>query len=210
MSGAVAHAGPAVVTDLVTRAATGDQQAWDLLVERYIPLIWSICRWHRLSDADAARVSQNLWRHLAAQLDTIHDPAELACRLATATRRECLRVPTAAREPAAAGSAPDADPIPGAQARMTEQELLAAEQQAVLREAFLDLPARGQQLIALLTEDPPVPDAEISARLGIPVERIGPDRRRYLDQLRRHPALAAPVSTSTNTADDRQGRVVAR
>ena len=58
MSGAVAHAGPAVVTDLVTRAATGDQQAWDLLVERYIPLIWSICRWHRLSDADAARVSK--------------------------------------------------------------------------------------------------------------------------------------------------------
>jgi DNA-directed RNA polymerase specialized sigma subunit len=29
---------------LVTRAQTGDQQAWDLLVERYAPLVWSICR----------------------------------------------------------------------------------------------------------------------------------------------------------------------
>jgi len=38
----VAHAGPAVVTDLVTRAAQGDQQAWDLPVERQIPLIWSM------------------------------------------------------------------------------------------------------------------------------------------------------------------------
>jgi DNA-directed RNA polymerase specialized sigma24 family protein len=88
----VAHAGPAVVTDLVTRAATGDQQAWDLLVERYIALTWSICRRHGLGDAGAAQVAQNVWRHLAARLDTLRDPAELAGRLATATRRECLAV----------------------------------------------------------------------------------------------------------------------
>jgi hypothetical protein len=31
-----------VVTDLVTRARNGDKQAWDALVERYAPLIWSI------------------------------------------------------------------------------------------------------------------------------------------------------------------------
>jgi hypothetical protein len=40
------------VTDLVTRAAAGDKQAWDALVERYAPLVWSICHRHRLSDAD--------------------------------------------------------------------------------------------------------------------------------------------------------------
>src|SRR5438045_938240 len=32
-----------LVTDLVTRAKTGDKRAWDALVERYAPLIWSIC-----------------------------------------------------------------------------------------------------------------------------------------------------------------------
>ena len=32
------------VADLVTRAKNGEQQAWDALVERYAPLIWSICR----------------------------------------------------------------------------------------------------------------------------------------------------------------------
>src|SRR5947209_6488901 len=36
------------VTDLVMRARTGDQQAWDTLVGRYAPLVWSICRRHRL------------------------------------------------------------------------------------------------------------------------------------------------------------------
>ncbi len=37
-----------LVTDLVTRARNGEKQAWDTIVERYAPLIWSICRRHQL------------------------------------------------------------------------------------------------------------------------------------------------------------------
>ena len=33
-----------VVIDLVASARDGDVQAWGALVERYAPLIWSICR----------------------------------------------------------------------------------------------------------------------------------------------------------------------
>jgi hypothetical protein len=44
-TGAV-HAGPLVI-DLVRRAGSGDKRAWDALVERYTPLIWSICRRYR-------------------------------------------------------------------------------------------------------------------------------------------------------------------
>jgi DNA-directed RNA polymerase specialized sigma24 family protein len=36
-----------------------------------------------------------------------------------------------------------------------------------------------------------VPYADISAQLGIPVGSIGPTRRRHLDKMRRHPAIAA-------------------
>ena len=32
-----------MVSELVARAKDGDRQAWDALVERYAPLIWSIC-----------------------------------------------------------------------------------------------------------------------------------------------------------------------
>jgi DNA-directed RNA polymerase specialized sigma subunit len=42
-----------VVADLVTRARHGDERAWDALVERYAPLIWSTCRRSRLGRADA-------------------------------------------------------------------------------------------------------------------------------------------------------------
>ena len=39
------------VTDLVTRARTGDKQAWDAIVDRYAPLVWSICRRYQLGGA---------------------------------------------------------------------------------------------------------------------------------------------------------------
>ena len=190
-----------VVTDLVTRAAQGDKHAWDALVERYIPLIWSICRRHRLGDADAEDVGQNVWLQLMDQLGKIRDPAALPGWLATVTRRECLRVLGATQ-----GDRRRPDMLTGAeliadeQSGTAEQELLAAERHAALREAFAALPPSGQRLIALLLEDPPVPYAEISARLGIPVGSIGPTRRRCLDKLRRYPAVAALIDTDTSSA----------
>ena len=82
----------AVVTGLVTRARNGERQAWDALVERYAPLIWSICRRGRLEAADAEDVAQNVWLKLVGQLDNIRDPAALPGWLAATTRRECGRI----------------------------------------------------------------------------------------------------------------------
>ena len=59
-----------------------------------------------------------------------------------------------------------------------------------LRAAFAGLPSRCQQLLSMLTSDPPHSYAEISAELGIPVGSIGPYRARCLDRLRRHPVIA--------------------
>jgi RNA polymerase sigma factor (sigma-70 family) len=191
---AVAGAGPRrddpVTSDLVTRARNGDQRAWDALVERYAPLTWSICRRYRLGDGDAEDVGQTVWLQLVDHLDAIREPAALPGWLATVTRRECLRVLGAARGQLAAERELGAEIRPGERAETVEQELLAAERHAALREAFADLPPRCQRLMALLTQDPPVPYAEISARLGIPVGSIGPNRSRCLDRLRRHPAIA--------------------
>jgi DNA-directed RNA polymerase specialized sigma24 family protein len=92
---------------------------------------------------------------------------------------------------------PEVESIPDEQAETADQELLTAECHAALRQAFGDLPPFSQQLIALLIQDPPVPYAEISARLGIPVGSIGPSRSRSLDKLRRHPAIAALINTES-------------
>jgi hypothetical protein len=45
------------VTDTVTRARNGNKQAWDEIVERYAPPIWSICRQYRLVDADVRPIA---------------------------------------------------------------------------------------------------------------------------------------------------------
>jgi RNA polymerase sigma factor (sigma-70 family) len=191
-----------VLTDLVARAAKGDRHAWDALVERYIPLIWSICRKYRLSDADAEDVGQNVWLLLMDQLGKIRDPAALPGWLATVTRRECLRVLGAPQRPSTAGYAVGAEIIADEQSGTAEQELLAAERHAALREAFAALPPSDQRLIAVLLEDPPMSYAEISVRLGIPVGSIGPTRRRCLDKLRRYPAIAALIEGDTDPADE--------
>ena len=173
------------VAILVVRAENGDELAWDALVERYAPLIWSLCRRYRLAADDAADAGQNVWLQLVNQLGKIRDPAALPGWLATTTRRECQRILNRAQAPHAATQAPDADNIPEDQASMLEQ-MLAAERHAALREAFAHLPPCCQQLIALLIKDPPVPYAQISARLGIPIGSIGPNRGRCLDKVRHH------------------------
>jgi len=198
------------VTALVTRARNGDKQAWDALIERSAPLIWSICRKNRLGGSDADDVGQAVWLQLLDHLDNIRDPAVLAGWLASTARRECGRVLRAAKGPQGAKYALDAETIPDEQTRTAEQELLAAERHAMLREAVTRLPSCCQQLIALLIEDPPVPDAQISAKLGIPVGRIGPNRRLCLEKLRRDPAIAAlinPDAASTRSELSRQAAV---
>jgi RNA polymerase sigma factor (sigma-70 family) len=184
-----------VVTGLVTQARNGDRQAWDQLVDRYAPLVWSICR-RRLEAAGAQDAAQTVWLNLVNHLDSLRDPAALPGWLATTTERECGRILRAARRPYNAGYALADETIPDEHAREAEQDLLTAERHAVLRGAFGQLPPGCQQLLVLLTADPPVPYAEISARLGIPVGSIGPSRRRCLDKLRCHPAITALINAA--------------
>ena len=83
---------------------------------------------------------------------------------------------------------------------MAEHELLLAERHAALHEAFTRLPPCCQRLIAMLIEDPPVPYAQIGAKLGIPVGSIGSSRGRCLDMLRHDPAIAALINAETASA----------
>ena len=185
------------VADLVTRAKDGDSQAWDALVERYAPLIWSICRRYRLGSADAEDVNQSVWLILVDQLNALREPAALPGWLATTAQRECGRVLRAARRPQTGWYVLDAEDVADEQAVTAEEEMLKAERHAALREAFTCLPPSSQQLVAMLIQDPPVPYTQISAELGIPVGSIGPTRRRCLNKLRRHPAIAALIEAET-------------
>jgi RNA polymerase sigma factor (sigma-70 family) len=184
------------VEDLVRRAQKGDKQAWDSLIERYAPLVWSICRSSRLGRADAADVGQSVWLQLVDQLETARGPAAMASWLAATTRRECGRARRAAHQPGTAGHVLDAWNITEEHTGIAEHDLVKAERNAALREAFMHLPSRCQQLLGMLIEDPPVPHGEISAKLGIAVESIRAACGRCLGMLRGDPAIAALINTA--------------
>jgi RNA polymerase sigma factor (sigma-70 family) len=176
---------PTVVA-LVNRAAGSDPAAWNEIVERYAPLVWSICTRFQLSNHDREDVGQNVWLLLVEQLGKLREPAALPGWLATTTHRECLRIVTAARRSERLG-----DALPFADNTMIDEEILMAERNAALRAALAELPPRCQRLITMLTSDPPSSYAQISATLDIPVGSIGPQRARCLDRLRKSSVLAA-------------------
>ena len=180
---------PTVVA-LVTRAAGSDLSAWAEIVERFAPLVWSICTRFQLSDQDAEDVGQNVWLLLVEQLGKLREPAALPGWLATTTQRECLRVLTVAQKSERPGTKLDEATLPVDDAAIDE-EILIAERNAALRAAFAELPPRCQQLLAMLMAEPAYSYAEISATLHIPVGSIGPQRARCLERLRRSHALIA-------------------
>jgi RNA polymerase sigma factor (sigma-70 family) len=188
------------VTALVTRAANGDRQAWEALVERYAPLIWSICHRYQLGGVDADNIGQTVWLLLVDHLGELRAPGALAGWLATTTRRECARARRTAWRPQPAAHLLEAESIPDTQTPTAEQELLAAEQHAALREASTRLPRCCQQLLALLIGDQPMSYAQISAQLGIPAGSIGRRRGRCLSKLRRDPAIAALLNPEAPAA----------
>lgn len=122
-----------LVIRLVARAADGDQAAWNDLVERYSPLVWSICVRHRLDRSDIDDVGQTVWLLLVEKIGTLREPAALPGWLATTTHRECLRVLRSARRPDHTDLRPT-DELPASPDSATvEEEIMAAEQDAAVR-----------------------------------------------------------------------------
>ena len=175
---------PTVVA-LVMRAAGDDPAAWNEIVERYSPLVWSICARFQLSTSDREDIAQNVWLLLVEQLGKLREPAALPGWLATTTHRECLRVVMAARKSERVGTGLD-DALQFVDNTVIDEEILMAERNAALRAAFAELPPRCQQLLGLLLGgDPPKSYAEISATLQMRVGSIGPNRARCLDRMRK-------------------------
>ena len=169
---------PSVIA-LVARVGDGDQEAWDEIIARYAPLVWSICLRYQLSRQDIDDVGQGVWLTLVENIGTLRQPAALPGWLATTTRNECLRVLRAARRYDPDGLPAEDLLPPDPDARPVDHELIVAD------------------LLSALMSDPPPGYAQVSKALGIPVGSIGPTRARCLERLRRSPHLAGFLTEET-------------
>jgi RNA polymerase sigma factor (sigma-70 family) len=172
---------------LVSAASAGDQSAWDALVERYGGLVWSVARAHRLSQADAADVSQTTWLRLVEHLGRLRDPDKVGAWLAATARHECLRV---IRHTGRFVPDDDIELYQGADDVPMHARLSAAEEQSALWRALEAIGERCRTLLRVLMADPPPSYDEVAAALSMPIGSIGPTRARCLEQLRRRPEIA--------------------
>jgi RNA polymerase sigma factor (sigma-70 family) len=171
------------VADLVLRAADGDKDAWDRLVDQYGRLIWSITREFKLVESDAADVAQTTWMRLIEHIDRLEYPERVGSWLAATARNECLRSLAARKRFVLINGEVALDGV-AEHGPEVDEGLLASERAQVVRAAMTQLPTRWQRLMELLMADPPTSYAEISDKLGLPVGSIGPTRGRCLDRLR--------------------------
>jgi RNA polymerase sigma factor (sigma-70 family) len=205
----VAVRGHDPTAELVRQARGGDQRAWQVLVDRYARLVWSICRDHRLAAADAADVSQTVWLRLVEHLPELREPSALPSWLVTTARRECLRVIATTSRRWELGQPTDPDRLELADEHTPEvdEALLADERAFALRAGFAQLPPACQELLRRLALDPPQSYKQISLQLGLPVGSIGPSRARCLNRLRRTPAVAALIAGEIDRVKGGEGHV---
>jgi RNA polymerase sigma factor (sigma-70 family) len=172
---------------LVTRAADGDQAAWNALVDEFGGLVWRTTRAHRLDAADAADVFQTTWMRLVENLDRVQDPARLGAWLATTARHESLSVIRRS-----ARLIPRSDDLPdlSTNAPQPDERLISEHDAILLRTALERLEPRDRALLRMLAADPTPSYAEVSAALGIAIGSIGPTRARALTRLRREATRA--------------------
>jgi RNA polymerase sigma factor (sigma-70 family) len=132
------------LTSIVDAAASGDQQAWDVLVHRFTPSLRRAARDYEVSPHDIHDVMQFCWLALFENMRGVRQPDCVGAWLTTTARREALRLrvretrelPTQA-DPADRRAAPDC----------LETAVVEAERGRALREAVGRLPGRQRALL---------------------------------------------------------------
>lgn len=172
------------VVALVRAASTGDQIAWDALVDRYHRLVWAVARSYRLDAADAADVTQTTWLRLVEHLGSLRDAERVGAWLVTTARREALRMARQRETHLQRHTDVDLTVLPDASASV-EDAFVRDEDDATLWRALRQLDERCQRLLRCLAVSPTPRYDQIAQALGMPVGSIGPTRGRCLERLRK-------------------------
>jgi RNA polymerase sigma factor (sigma-70 family) len=166
---------------LVPRAIEGSQAAWEALVARLQRVAWRAIAGFDLSPEDRKDAFAAPFFRLNERLTTIREPAKLPGWVATTARNE-VRTLLRARRRLRATDPHDLPTL--SEAPVDDERLANAELRHAVRDAFATLSERCQELLRLVTVDPPLSYAEIGAVLDMPHGSIGPTRQRCLDALR--------------------------
>ncbi|GGN56397.1 RNA polymerase sigma factor [Streptomyces kronopolitis] len=181
--------------DLIEACCEGRQAAWAALVRRFSPLVWTIARSHRVSQADCEEIFQQTWLRAYQGLRALQSPERFPAWLTTCAKRESLKqreralryVPVGGPEVFDRPTAPDSGP---------ENAVISNERRDEVLSALGRLSARDQTLLGMLSADEECSYDEVSRRLGVARGSVGPLRARALRRLTEQLA-ATSVETGT-------------
>jgi RNA polymerase sigma factor (sigma-70 family) len=182
---------PAVVTpdrsdrQLVEACLKGDAGSWETLLERYKRLIYSVPVRFGFDHDDRHEIFQNVCLEILKNMPSIRDAGKLRSWILTIAIRESndlLRRKYVERDKIGAV-------LEKPRTERTVDTLniyLAAEKEAILREAVAEMPSRCRALIEMLFfSEPPVDYGKAAEAVGLSKDSIGSIRLRCLDQLKR-------------------------
>ncbi|MGE3841521.1 MAG: RNA polymerase sigma factor [Vicinamibacterales bacterium] len=171
---------------LVASCLAGDDRAWSALIAKYKNLVYSVPRKYRMSDEDAADIFQAVWIELYNDLPKLRDANSLRGWLLTVASHQAFWLKRKSVTRSQREGAPydeELAPVAAVPDRDLVQE---AEREQTLRDAIAQLSARCQEMVRLLFfEQPPLPYAQVAARLGLAVGSIGFIRGRCLQRLQK-------------------------
>ena len=162
---------------LLSRALSGDEQAWNELVTSYSSLVYGTAYRAGLSPDEAADLSQTVWITLLERGSAIRDPVAVPKWLAVTTWRMAVRVKTRDRK-----HVPLPDPLASNEPSV-EQLLLQESRATEVRQALNQLPEKCRDLLLGLFDNEKKNYREVAESLGMPMGSIGPTRARCLAQL---------------------------
>ncbi len=168
-------------TEIWQDILAGNPGAWEELVRRYQPLVYTVATRAGLSMADAADCFQQTWVALYTNRRRITDPTRLSAWLVTTAKRESIRL----YKRASAHSDLDDGPELADDARLPDEEMEHLETQGRLESGLRRLDERCRKLLIALFFDPEDRSYEqIAADLGIAMNSMGPIRGRCLKRLK--------------------------
>jgi RNA polymerase sigma factor (sigma-70 family) len=169
---------------LVAECLAGNEQAWNVLVDRYKSLIYSIPVRYGAAPQDAADIFQSVCLDLFNELPRLREPEALQGWLIRVATNKCYHWKR--RQASRSEHSDNGDLEIASQADLPANVLADLEREQFVRQAIEQLPPRCRQMIELLFfEHPPLPYSEVAQRLGLAKGSIGFIRGRCLKRLKR-------------------------
>jgi RNA polymerase sigma factor (sigma-70 family) len=167
--------------ELIHACLDGDGRAWEVLVNRYKRLVYSIPFKYGLSREEAQEVFQAVWLDCFQELHLLRDLERLQAWLVRIAVRKCFRIRQKYRTDPTTVDLIETDALTDDPSGELVERM---DREQMIRTGIAQLSPRCQQVVqALFFEDPFPSYATIANRLGLSPNSIGFTRDRCLERL---------------------------